>query len=213
MDSLAYPIKESRGVTQEVKKDSRVSVINAIEEHIKILHDVPHNSIVIYTDGSSKDNLAGSGAVIYHNNCELRRVFKPLQNRENNFAEIFAIYIVLIYVRDKIPSNTKCNINIHIFTDSQNTIDILTMTSSHYKYSRVLNKVLDLLSMKKSPLISRHWIPSHVSYLKARQRISITGNEMADSLATTALQSRKTRLDIKNEFYDIPCKLLHASAD
>ena len=96
MDSLAYPIKESRGVTQEVKKDSRVSVINAIEEHRKILQDVPHNSIVIYTDGSSKDNLAGSGAVIYHNNCELGRVFEPLQNYENNFAEIFAIYIALM---------------------------------------------------------------------------------------------------------------------
>ena len=87
------------------------------------------------------------------------------------------------------------------------------MTSSHYKYSRVLNKILDLLSMKNSPLISLHWIPSHVSYLKARQRISITGNEIADSLATTALQSRKTRLDIKNDFNDIPCKLLHATAD
>ena len=119
--------------------------------------------------------------------------FKKKSQKPENLVFFNSAY----YVRDEIPPNTKCNRNIHIFTESQNTIDILTMTSIHYKYSRDLNKILDLLSMKNSPSISLHWIPSQVSYLKIRQRISITGKEIADSLATLTLQSRKTRLDIK----------------
>ena len=70
-----------------------------------------------------------------------------------------------------------------------------------------------MLSSINSPILTLHWIPSHISYIENNIRNSIIGNEIADKLAGEAAEFGCNTIDVKKDFYDIPRKLLSISAD
>ena len=108
-----------------------MSVKTSISQFREILNSLPNNALIIYTDGSTKDNYSGSGAVIYHKGKELKRLRISLKNYDNNFAEIYAIYKALSYFKVHCAKGLTLNRKIHVFTDSRNTIDMLFLFHLH----------------------------------------------------------------------------------
>ena len=208
-----FPIEEGKSISQNVDKNNLLSVKNSILQFREILDSLPSNALIIYTDGSTKDKFSGSGAILYHRGKELKRLSISLKNCDNNFAEIYAIYKALSYFKAHYAKGLKLSRKIHVFTDSQNTIDMLTFFSSPHRYSRIIDRILDMISTNNSPTLTLHWIPSHISYIENNIRNSIIGNEIADKLAGEAAESGYNIIDVKKDFYDIPKKLLSISAD
>ena len=208
-----FPIEEGKSISQNVDKNNLVSVKTSILQFREILNSLPNNALIIYTDGSTKDKYSGSGAVIYHKGKELKRLGITLKNCDNNFAEIYAIYKALSYFKVHCAKGLTLNRRIHVFTDSQNTIDMLTFVSSPHRYSRIIDRILDMISSINSPILTLHWIPSHISYIENNIRNSIIGNEIADKLAGEAAEFGCNTIDIKKDFYDTPKKLLSITAD
>ena len=212
-----YPIREGESISFKVNKENVSHKRKAIKRFNEIKNKVCTNSIVIYTDGSIiKDNQAGAGAVIYFNDEEIGRISFSLEETEINFTEIFSIYKALEYVRAK-KSNLKTrkiNRTIHVFTDSQNTIKLLTMTYHAGKYSMIVNRILDSLSSLNGPNLELHWVPSHVSYRNENfQKITIEGNDIADTLAKSGAESRENVLNVRNEFVHVPKIMTKMSAN
>ncbi len=86
--SYKLRIYEGSSVTEGVDKDNHLYIIfYALEEFRAIYNKIPHNNIIIYTDGSKTDERVGSGAVIYRNGTILSQLSKRLSNCENNTAE------------------------------------------------------------------------------------------------------------------------------
>ncbi len=206
-----HPIIEGIGITPNRDKRDQAYNAKAIKEHNAIISGIPKNSLIIYSDGSTISSNSGSGALIlYNSNTEAKLKF-TLQNCENNFAELFAIYKSIKYIQSNI--HKKLNRNIHIFTDSRYSIEALTMATRPKNNHLLINQIINEVSTKNAPTLVLHWIPSHVSYTENGIRYSIEGNEIADQLAKQAAYSRSGVLDVYREYVDIPRRLLYASAD
>ena len=131
---------------------------------------------------------------------ELERLSISLKNCDNNFAEIYAIYKALSYFKVHCAKGLTLNRKIHVFTDSRNTIDMLTFVSSPHRYRRIIDIILHMISSFNSPILTLHWIPSHTSYIESNIRNSIIGNEIADKLAGEAAEFGCNTIDIKKIF-------------
>ena len=130
-----------------------MSVKTSILQFREILNSLPNNALIIHTDGSTKDKYSGSGAVIYHKGKEPKRLGITLKNCDNNFAEIYAIYKALSYFKVHCAKGLTLNRRIHVFTDSQNTIYMFTFVSSPHRYSRIIDRILDMISSINLPFL------------------------------------------------------------
>ena len=90
---------------------------------------------------------------------------------------------------------------------------MLIFVSSPHRYSRLIDRILDMISSFNLPILTLHWIPSHISYIENNNRNSIIVNEIADKLADEAAEFECNTIDIKNDFFDTPKKNLSITAD
>ena len=210
--SWKHPISEGYSVTPRIDKQNLNHRVDAIMEHAEILKAIPKNSVVIYTDGSKREDKCGSGAVIYFNQKIVGKIAYSINHCENNFAELYAIYKSLKYVQSNIQILKRKEI--HIFTDSRFSIDVLTLTTQSHTYNRIINQIFDEMSTKSSPSLILHWVPSHISILENGKQRTIEGNEIADELASNAAKCSGNKvLDIHENFIQTPKLLLHAAAE
>ena len=87
-------------------------------EYKEIESRISSDSFVVFTDGSVKERSAGSGAVIYLDGETLHEILAPVGDQTISYAELHAVYLSLIWLRDH-PSSTHDLDTIkpiHIFT-------------------------------------------------------------------------------------------------
>ena len=136
-------------------------------EYIPKLHET--NDLIGYTDGSVKNNLAGTGVALYKNADIIMEKSQSLGNTTTIFqAEIMAILILCQYITTLDHQATA----LHICIDSKAAIQALngTITRSH-----LVKDTADILNQLSQTLnITLHWVPAHSN---------IDGNEKADNLA------------------------------
>lgn len=124
----------------------------------------------IYTDGSCRDGKVGCG--VWSDGYSL--VARLQDGRSTLTAELYAIYIAIKYI-------SQCNDKFILLSDSLSAINSLLSLnpSNHYLIDWILT-ALDELPKDK---VIIDWVPSHMG---------ITGNEQADSLASSSLKLTAT---------------------
>ena len=140
---------------------------------IPLLHKL--DTLVGYTDGSVKNNLAGAGFILYLNSSTISEHFIKLGNTTTIFqAELLAILHLCIHLSN---SNHEAS-ELHICIDSKAVLHALsgTITRSHLIMDTL--KALNFLSRTFS--ITLHWVPAHSG---------IQGNDLADTLANKGSDS------------------------
>ncbi len=100
------------------KKDPQ-ACLEAYFEFKEIESELPRNSLTAFTDGSLKNNLAGSGTVVYSASQAVHKISAALGDVSIDYAELFAVYALLKWLQTQ--GNLKHNQPVHIFTDSMNT--------------------------------------------------------------------------------------------
>jgi ribonuclease HI len=75
--------------------------------------------LMAFTDGSGVDDLAGSGIAVYSDKHSILTIRSPIRNVSIDYAELFAVYSLLKWLHIRYRCNNK---QIHIFTDSLNTV-------------------------------------------------------------------------------------------
>ncbi len=205
-----HPITEGSSVSPGIDKSNYYHNVEAIMEHRAILKEIPNNSIIAYTDGSKIHEKVGAGGVIYYNTETIAELSFSLENCENNFAELYAIYKSLKYIQRTFKRKMKNEI--HIFTDSRYSIDVLTMATHGKQHVSLINRIIAELSTRNSPKLVMHWIPSHVSFISNKGKEYIEGNEIADILAKRGAEECNNKIDANKNFIEIPQQLYHAAA-
>ena len=160
----------------------------------KVWKELPDNSIIVGTDGSSNSNAdkderyGGAGGTIWFGKYDLAPVIFscPLGIGSNNEGEMSAIGIACGLLNDKygdrideLKEKSKSDVvEVHIFSDSDYSIGILSRNSK-VKSNKCLCNWVKLEYIKLSKLnsiggISMHWVAGHVGVIL---------NELADRLA------------------------------
>ena len=117
-----------------------------------------------YTDGSKKDDLAGSGIYSRKLECAHR-----LPNGYSVFdAELYAIYSTVNFI-------IRDNISSVIFPDSKSALEAIKSGTSNHPLAMIICQRI----LNSNIRICLVWIPAH---------IGIHGNEMADKWAKRSLQ-------------------------
>ena len=153
-----------------------------------MITSAPEDTTLCFTDGSCLENPGpcGAGAVIYppFNKGEIY-IKKPVAAFGSILlAELVAIQAVMQHINqhiDKVLTNSK---HIHIYSDSQTTVGILTMNWKSDNYHQIIQDIKDLIlsAEKKDLSIIINWTPGHTD---------VEGNEVADRLAKEAAQEAK----------------------
>lgn len=100
-----------------------------------------------------------------------------IQDFLNNQAELFAILKALQTIQ---KLKFKSNSNINIYSDSKTALQAIANFNNNGHLVYLINKTLEHLKAKGSPIINLLWIKAHAGY---------TGNETADKLAKAAAVS------------------------
>ena len=148
----------------------------------KLQAELPENAIEIWTDGSrigkAVPGPAGAGAIIMQNQVAQQELTYYLGESTNQAAELWAIGGALETLADYDSGDNE----IHVFTDSQFSIDCLTgrcHSTKHY------------LRIAKAKKIARK-LRGKVHYHHVAGHAGIPGNEHADKLANAgALYSKQ----------------------
>ncbi len=210
--TAVHRISEGSSVSPGIDKQNICHRIDAIMEYEQIVKEIPENIFVVYTDGSKKESKCGAGAVIFYNSQVYKELSFSLQNCENNFAELYAIYKTIKYLRCNYQD--ELSRNIHLFTDSRFSIDALTLKITSHKYHKIISKIIDEVSVQGFPNLILHWVPSHIEISSNGGKRSIAGNDIADKIAGKAAQlSTDSSLNVRESFVEIPSMLLHAAAE
>ena len=129
-------------------------------DHIRNYH---RNTYQIYTDGSRTEG--GSGAGVFSDSVSL---CIKLPNHASSFtAELYAVLEALVHL-----STTEYR-SCTIFTDSRSTLQLISNPASTHPIINDIQSHLIQLGRR----VTFCWVPAHVG---------VTGNENADSLASTA---------------------------
>ncbi len=162
----------------------------------------------MFTDGSVRNELAGSGFVVYSDNHPIHRNMAPIRDVSIDHAELLAVYFLLKWLQSDYMGNNKM---IHIFTDSLNTIRTLLnpiiLEKLFYLVEDIKN-LAQILNPRFKFII--HWIPSHIEHTSFGIK-PIHGNIEADRLAKEA-QNLAVSLDHLNNICIIRDKILDCSA-
>jgi len=103
-----------------IDKDNPMHCLEAYHEFKHIESHLPRDCLKVFTDGSAKDNRAGSGAAIYLRDRVIHEIISPVGDLSVAYAELFAIYSTLRYLHKERPANRrKRKTPVHIFTDSK----------------------------------------------------------------------------------------------
>jgi ribonuclease HI len=143
----------------------------------KIVKNLPTNSIQIWTDGSKlgkgTEGPTGAGALILRTGEEtpLYELINYLGISTNQTAELWAIGSALTTLAEKKQLHTT---EVHIFTDSQHSINVLTNVYKSIKHFFIVKRILSLIGPNKKKRINFHHVAGHAD---------IPGNEAADALA------------------------------
>ena len=148
------------------------------EEIRKQIAELQTNSAIAFTDGSCMENPGpcGAGAIIYHEDKSVE-LQQPVSKRASILlGELIAIKLVLDHIDTAEFSNLE---QLKIFSDSQQSIGILTLNWKTQNYHSVVQEIITKLNLlKRTGLhIQLEWTPGHAD---------IAGNEIADKLAKSA---------------------------
>ena len=170
-------------VKQGVKKDDPQSCLEAYLEFKEIESRIPENSLMAFTDGSVREDAAGSGVAVYSGSEIILRMISQIMKVSIDYAELFAIYSLLKWLHIHYRCNNK---QIHIFTDSLNTVRTLcnpTIPEKLFNLTEDIKNLAQILYPRFKLII--HWIPSHIERTSFGIR-PIHGNVEADRLAKQA---------------------------
>ena len=199
----------SRGenVTNRIDKKNLAACGQAYFEFKNIESRISTEALIVFTDGSVKDNKAGSGAIIYHKNKPIYTLANALLNHSISFAELDAVKTVLQTLSENLTlngqiryPNEKEKMPIHIFTDSMYTQNILCATTNTAKHFYMIEEIRNMAETLSTWFtFTIHWIPSHIENTDLGT-LPIHGNVKADKLATSA---RKLHVDPEISAVDI----------
>lgn len=162
----------------------------------------------VYTDGSCSDNglvNARAGIGIWFGDNDKRNLSLELKgnNLTNNIAELTAI----LYVFKLLKNEIKNNESIIIYSDSKYSIDSITKWAKNWekdgwkKKDNSEIKNLDLI--KKLYKYFNKYNNVKLNYIKAHTNFNdehSIGNDNADTLAGEAIDIKKFKINIKNNF-------------
>ncbi|XP_062557864.1 uncharacterized protein LOC134222718 [Armigeres subalbatus] len=149
------------------KKQTDIKVLRQLS--LSLIHGKYQGRQIIYTDASSTDKVCGIG--IYNEAGNVK-----LSLKLENFvcimsAELEAIYVALQYIDQSGITRSV------IMTDSMSGCKYLQEQLEQEVRDSVINKILEMAARTNTSI---QWIPGHVG---------VRGNEMADHLAKSALES------------------------
>jgi ribonuclease HI len=179
------------------RKDS-ISASHAYYEFKNIESQLTQDTdcILVYTDGSYKDGISGSGAVIYRNTEKIHEISSPNGRTSIMFAELFAILSVLRWLGHSRRLDDISDV--HFFTDSASVRIALCETvilRSHFFLIQEIKHLAASLSHQHNFTI--HWIPSHIDKY-TNKRFAIAGNLCADILSKQGQQLAEDLPEISN---------------
>lgn len=157
----------SKKKTQDKKKNQLSKTAGKSEAKTH----VPDNCIKIYTDGASSGNPgpAGIGALLIYKENK-KEISQYIGNTTNNIAELTAIKAAL----QKIKRN---DLPIRIFSDSSYAIGVLTKNWKAKTNQELIGDIKNLMSRF-----------SDLAFIKVKGHSGIKENEVADYLATSAIE-------------------------
>jgi ribonuclease HI len=162
-----YLIKKEniRPVAEAIPKGKH----NKIKEKNRNNHDI--NTIHIYTDGACSGNPgpAGIGVYLKYNN-KVKKISEYIGIATNNIAELKAIKRALEELK-------KFDIPIYIYTDSSYALGVLTKKWKTKANLELIQDIKKLLEKFKE-----------VNFIKVKGHVGIKENEIADTLATSAIK-------------------------
>jgi ribonuclease HI len=132
--------------------------------------------------------------VIYFKDRIIQELIIPVGNQTLSYAELFAVYFFLIWLRNDyaVPrTNNSSKVPVHIFTDSMYTQTTLCDTfipKKHFSLVEDLKNITSFLADDFDFFI--HWIPSHIENTSVG-KLPISGNAKADNLARLALEQKE----------------------
>ena len=182
-------------VRHKIDKLDPLQCYQAFLEYKEIESKISSDSFMVFTDGSVKEGSAGSGAVIYLDGETLHEILAPVGDQTISYAELYAVYLALIWLRDHPSSRITHDLDtikpIHIFTDSMYVFNILTKIYIPKKHFSLIEDIKNIASFLNDDYsITIHWIPSHIEKTSFGEK-PIIGNDRADTLADLA-QERST---------------------
>jgi len=150
---------------------------------------------------------------VYSHNQRILRIKSPIKKVSIDYAELFAVYSLLKWLCIRSKHNNK---QIHIFTDSLNTLRALcnpTIPEKLFYLTEDIRNLAQILHPRFKFII--HWIPSHIERTSFGIK-PIHGNIEADRLAKEA-QNRASVLDtsyniciIRDKIFDYSASLISA---
>ena len=158
------------------------------------------NDLVIYTDGSVKENAqgvktSGSGILFCRGLNKLNGHYCQTETSSIAYAELFAVYKAIKLIQNK---QQYMGGDIHFFVDSMYVKNILCGQTSPKKYTRLIQDIQHSANqIDKDRNIFIHWIPSHLE-THTNGKCRIEGNIEADWAANLGRES-----DIKVKNYEI----------
>jgi len=143
--------------------------------HNRWLDGLPNGTIIIYTDGSKRENGAvGCGWVIYHSGDPRLHCLTEGRYHLGNRAKVYdaELHAVQEVVTTLLTSSTPLT-TVFIYIDNQAAFDTLRFNKNNHKYVQRSLKIIETLQLLGWKLFTM-WCPSHCN---------IRCNERADTLA------------------------------
>jgi len=81
------------------KRVCKLTCLEAYLEFKEIEHRIPENSLIVFTDGSVRDEFAGSGVVIFSDNQIIGRIMASIKEVSIDHAELLAVYFLLKWLQ------------------------------------------------------------------------------------------------------------------
>jgi ribonuclease HI len=199
-----------------IDKTNPQQCLDAYNEFKFIESNLPKNNLTVFTDGSVKENKAGSASIIYHQNKVIHEIVSPIGDLPIAYAELFAIYSFLKYLRndtvlqEKLIQEEKQHYPVHIFTDRISAQEILCQNAVSKDNFYLIEEIKNLANNLTNFQFFIHWIPSHTENTSFG-RLPIKGNARADKLADEA-RLLANNFDTTTNLNLVRNKLLESSA-
>lgn len=165
-EDQAVPSKKKAGPSKSSKKQ-KAKPLTKETDHTAL----PDNCIKIYTDGASSGNPGPSGIgvlLIYGENK--KEISKFIGMGTNNIAELTAIKVALEELK-------RFDLPVRIFSDSSYSIGLLAKNWKPKKNQALVGEIKKLMNGF-----------ADLSFIKVKGHAGIKENEVADFLATAAIQ-------------------------
>ncbi len=157
------------------KKNTKTK--NPLADNTTALPDDVQGVIHVFTDGASSGNPGPSGAGIFFKyNGHEKKISRYLGQGTNNIAELEAIKTGLLEIKNK-------NLPVQLYTDSSYALGLLTKNWKPKKNQALVESIKQLI--KKFP---------ELTFIKVKGHSGIMGNEIADELATSAVERQEDKV-------------------